>query len=70
MYPNSLKIARVVPIFKEDNKFELSNYRPISILSILSKMYEKMHIINYTDALKSITFSQLINSDFGKKIYY
>ena len=40
--PDDLKSARVVPIFKKNDKTSVGNYRPVSILSILSKIYEKV----------------------------
>jgi exonuclease III len=45
VFPNKLKIAKIVPIFKKDDKCHLSNYRPISILSVFSKLYEKLMYI-------------------------
>ena len=39
-FPESWKIARVSPIFKGD-KNDPSNYRPISVLPIISKLFEK-----------------------------
>ena len=41
-YPNGLKYADVTPVFKKDDKSEKSNYRPISILPNLSKVYERI----------------------------
>ena len=38
----SWKIARVTPIYKEDEKSEKQNYRPISVLPVLSGMFEKL----------------------------
>ena len=40
--PEKLKIARVVPVFKDGDRTEVSNYRPISILTCFSKIYEKI----------------------------
>ena len=39
--PSEWKQAKVVPLFKSGNKDDLDNYRPISILPILSKILEK-----------------------------
>lgn len=41
-YPEKLKVARVVPVHKSGNKTEVNNYRPISILSVLSKLFEQL----------------------------
>lgn len=40
--PLEIKMARVVPIFKQGSKSELSNYRPISVLPFFSKFYERV----------------------------
>ena len=41
-FPNDLKHVDIVPIYKKNNKCEKENYRPVSILSNLSKIYEKL----------------------------
>ena len=61
VFPNSLKTARVVPIFKSGSKTDVANYRPISLLASFSKLYEKlMHrrIIEFMEANNSIFDSQ------------
>ena len=40
--PDKLKIARIIPVFKKGSKIEVSNYRPISLLSIFNKILEKL----------------------------
>ena len=40
--PDDLKVARVTPIYKSGSKDDFSNYRPISILPICSKILEKI----------------------------
>ena len=40
--PSELKIARVVPIFKSGDPSLLTNYRPISVLSFFSKVFERI----------------------------
>ena len=42
IFPDQLKIAKVCPIFKEGDKNVFTNYRPISILPCLSKVFEKI----------------------------
>lgn len=49
-FPNKLKIAKVFPIFKNESKSDPSNYRPISILTTISKIFEKhvnKHLMGY-----------------------
>ena len=40
-FPEDLKHAKVIPLFKAGNDDNFSNYRPISILSVFSKLLEK-----------------------------
>ena len=40
VFPNEIKLARVVPVYKGNNKQTISNCRPISILTFFSKVIE------------------------------
>ena len=51
-YPDNLKIAKVIPIFKKGDQTSVNNYRPISILSPINKIFEKIlysRLIEYID---------------------
>ena len=40
-FPSQCKIAKIKPIFKKASKLEAVNYRPISLLPLISKVFEK-----------------------------
>ena len=42
IFPDSLKLAKVAPIFKKDDPHLTDNYRPISLLPVISKVFEKV----------------------------
>ena len=41
--PNELKLADTIPIFKKKNPLHKENYRPVSILSRMSKVFERIY---------------------------
>uniref|UniRef100_A0A1Y1LAR2 Reverse transcriptase domain-containing protein n=1 Tax=Photinus pyralis TaxID=7054 RepID=A0A1Y1LAR2_PHOPY len=41
IFPTRLKIAKIIPLHKKGSKGDLNNYRPISLLSVISKIMEK-----------------------------
>ena len=49
--PDQLKIARVVPIHKKEDKNNFTNYRPISILPGFSKILERLVFNRYISFL-------------------
>ena len=42
LFLQSLKRAKMLPIFKSIDKLKIANYRPISLLPVISKVYEKV----------------------------
>ena len=41
-FPDKLKIADMVPVFKKEDQNDKTNYRPISLLSLISNIFEKV----------------------------
>jgi hypothetical protein len=56
IYPDGMKVARVVPIYKGGSKKEISNYRPISVLSVFNKIFEKLIYERLASFLEHQTF--------------
>ena len=42
IFPNDWKLAKVTPIFKEGNKADCGNYGPISVISAVARLFEKL----------------------------
>ena len=60
-FPTYWKISEVVPIFKDDDKSSVEQYRPISLLCNISKVLEKL----IYDELYEIVKQKLDNSQHG-----
>lgn len=58
VFPDKLKLAKVIPIHKKNDKTILDNYRPVSILPSLSKIFEK------------IMYNQLYNHFLSNKLFF
>ena len=41
-YPGCFKVARVVPVYKGEDPTQYSNYRPVSVLPVLSQVFERV----------------------------
>ena len=60
-FPDSLKTAKVCPIFKSGSKMDFTNYRPISILASFSKILEKLvatRLLSFIDKHNILSQSQ------------
>ena len=54
-FPSSWKIASVVPVFKNSGeRSDPQNYRPISLLSVISKVFESLISSSLTNHLESL----------------
>lgn len=52
VFPDTFKVASVTPIHKSGNRAEVTNYRPISLLSVIGKLIEKVtnhQLLNYLE---------------------
>ena len=63
IFPNNLKTAKIIPIFKAGDVDIFTNYRPISILSSFSKIYEKIMYNRLLDFIER--FEILYSLQFG-----
>ena len=61
VFPDRLKISDVLPLYKKDSRLKVSNYRPISLLSNLDKIFEKLIYI------RTYNFFQLNNVFFQQQ---
>ena len=63
IFPDNMKIAKVIPLYKAGEKNLFTNYRPVSLLSQFSKIFEKIfskRLDKYID-----NFSLLNDSQYG-----
>jgi hypothetical protein len=53
LFPKAWKKSKVVPLLKKDDRFDPKNYRPVALLSILSKILERsvyVQLVQYLDS--------------------
>ena len=63
IFPHRLKIAKVIPLFKKNDPHIFDNYRPISLLSSISKTFEK---VVFNQVYEYFTNNDLFyNSQYG-----
>ena len=61
--PDNIKIAKITPVYKTDDKHDMNNYRPISILPYFSKILEK---VVYKRTMDFVTKSNILyDKQFG-----
>ena len=62
-FPDELKIANVILLYKADDRMCFNNYRPLSLLCILSKVFQK---VMYNRLISFLEFNKiLIENQFG-----
>ena len=69
VFPSVLKVAKVVPVFKKDSKFDYSNsYRLIHLISNIEKILEKHIYKRLYTFLNNKTLSMTYSLDSDKNI--
>jgi hypothetical protein len=61
IFPDKMKVAKVIPLFKSGEKNIFTNYRPVSLLSQFSKVLEKLYnnrLDNFLEANNLLSESQ------------
>ena len=67
-FPDGLKLAKVLPIYKSEDEQLVQNYRPISVLPFFSKIFEKLmsnYLIDFID-----NHNILYNKQFGFRKFH
>ena len=52
VFPSELKVSNIIPLFKAEDPMMFNNYRPVSLLSIFSKIFEKAMYSRVVDFLE------------------
>ena len=68
-FPNELKLADVTPVFKKENPLKSKNYRPVSVLPVVSKIFERimhkqmsLYVDNFCHHICVVTEKDLVHS--------
>ncbi|NJK82731.1 MAG: hypothetical protein HC912_01880 [Saprospiraceae bacterium] len=68
IFPDLLKVAKVIPIYKKGDSNIFENYRPVSVLPSVSKVFEKVLYIQMYDFFTKINYSMSASMVFERTI--
>ena len=72
VFPEQLKIANGIPLYKTEDSTLFNNYRPVSLLCVLSKVFEKVmydRIISFLENFKILNENQFRKKQTNLQIY-
>ena len=67
VFPDEMKLAKVIPLYKNGDKMIISNYRPVSLLSVFSKILERLMYNRILDFLNKHDVLYKFQFGFRKK---
>ena len=67
IFPTELKKAKIIPLHKEGSRLEENNYRPISLLNVWSKKYERAMFSRIYEYLEHFNLLHCKQFGFRKK---
>ena len=68
IYPRELKLANVLPLYKNDDPFMFNNYRPVSLLCVSSKVFENVMCSRLIEHLENCKI--LMSNQFGFRKFH
>ena len=68
-FHNNLKLADVTPVFKKEDALLSKNYRAVSVLPVVSKIYERKQILDYIDKHLSPLDTEKVQYTNGSNIH-
>ena len=70
-FPNNLKLVDVTPVFKKEDASLLKNYRPVIVLPVVSKIYERImqkQILEFIESLYIPTYMDIEKGTVHKRL--
>ncbi len=67
-FPEKLKIAKIIPVYKKEDDTLITNYRPISLLPTISKIFYFFFLFSYIIFFLTRNYCIMLNMGLGQII--